>query len=525
MSQHQALYRKYRPQRFEDVYGQEHITSTLVNQLISSQVMHAYLFTGTRGTGKTTCAKLLARAVNCENPVNGSPCNECEACRAILDGRSTDVTELDAASNTGVDNIRAILDETSYPPSELKKRVYIIDEVHMLSIGAFNALLKTLEEPPEYVLFILATTEIRKVPATVLSRCQRFDFRRIDVLTLEKNLRKVTEAEGISITPEAISLIARLGDGAVRDTLSILERCVSDAGINTIDASDIERFFGIADFVSVIELAMAISRYDTASALRTLASVYESGRDMRSLVTNLISLLRDILVYLSAGDSAESLMTSLVEIDSIKELSAVFTHDRLISSIDTLGDALSELGRALNPRLSLEVALIALCNPLSTVSGSIPESVLAKLASLEPRPAGTPVKTSPAKAEKTTPAPPPETAPKKQEPETYENELTVAQIKELADRIKPHAPRLATTYIQSSRLIRDDAGIIIIAEGDFEYDVLNGSDVKNVIAAALEEMFGIKFRITVKCGEQEEDPFKGYDAIMSQAKEKGVEIV
>ena len=229
---YQALYRKWRPQTFADVIGQQHVTDTLRAQLQSGRLSHAYLFTGTRGTGKTTCAKILARAVNCEHPVNGDPCNECAACRGILDGSVLDVTEIDAASNNGVDNIRDLRDETRYTPAQVKKRVFIIDEVHMLSIGAFNALLKTLEEPPEHVLFILATTELHKVPATILSRCQRFDFRRIGAEDIARRLLDVAAGEGIELTEGAARLIARLADGAMRDALSMLDRAAAAGAVD-----------------------------------------------------------------------------------------------------------------------------------------------------------------------------------------------------------------------------------------------------------------------------------------------------
>ena len=229
---YQALYRKWRPQTFADVIGQQHVTDTLRAQLQSGRLSHAYLFTGTRGTGKTTCAKILARAVNCEHPVNGDPCNECAACRGILDGSVLDVTEIDAASNNGVDNIRDLRDETRYTPAQVKKRVFIIDEVHMLSTGAFNALLKTLEEPPEHVLFILATTELHKVPATILSRCQRFDFRRIGAEDIARRLLDVAAGEGIELTEGAARLIARLADGAMRDALSMLDRAAAAGAVD-----------------------------------------------------------------------------------------------------------------------------------------------------------------------------------------------------------------------------------------------------------------------------------------------------
>jgi len=524
MSLYQALYRKYRPQTFDDVYGQEHITSTLVNQITHDQVMHAYLFTGTRGTGKTTCAKLLARAVNCENPINGSPCNECASCRSVIDARSMDVTELDAASNTGVDNIRSILDETAYPPSELKKRVYIIDEVHMLSIGAFNALLKTLEEPPEYVLFILATTEIQKVPATILSRCQRFDFRRVDVQTLAANLQRVVDNEGISITPDAIGLIAKLGDGSVRDSLSILERCVSESGEKTIELADIEKFFGVADFLSVYNMVKSIAEYDTSSALKTLDSVYNSGRDMRSLVSNILSFLRDTLIFKTAGDSSASLISPSTDIEAVRTLSSMMESSRIVSIIDKFKTVLTELGRSVTSRLSIELAVIELCNPVTvTASAAAPASdaLIARLNALEAMVASG-VKAAPSApvVQQNEPAVPKE---RPIPPPPPKDGLSNAQIKELSMRIKGQIPRMAEVYIISSRYEVDGNTLNIIAEGDFEREILNGSEVKNAIAAALNDMLGIKFTVIVKAGESA-DAFSGFDSIMSNAKDSGIDI-
>ncbi len=525
MSLYQALYRKYRPQRFEDVYGQEHITSTLVNQLVHDQVMHAYMFTGTRGTGKTTCAKLLARAVNCEHPVNGSPCNECRSCRSIIEAHSMDVTELDAASNTGVDNIRSILDETAYPPSELKKRVYIIDEVHMLSIGAFNALLKTLEEPPEYVLFILATTEIQKVPATILSRCQRFDFRRVDVQTLSANLQKIIDAEGISITPEAVGLIARLGDGSVRDSLSILERCVSEAGEKTIELADIERYFGIADFMSVYNLSKSIASYDTAEALRVLDSVYSSGRDMRSLVSNILSLLRDTLIYKTAGEASATLLSPSTDISSVQTLSSMLDRERIILIIDKFRSVLSELGRTVTPRLSIELAIIELCNPSSiTATGAaVPDALIARLNALESAVASgsAPIVKRDAPQKKVEPIP--ATAEHPVHAPLPKDGLSTAQLKDLTARLSGKIPRIAEVYIISSGYEIDGNNLTISTEGDFEREILNGSDVKSAIAAALNEMLGIKFNISVKAGDSA-DSFSGFDSIISNAKDSGIDV-
>ncbi|MGN1031520.1 MAG: DNA polymerase III subunit gamma/tau, partial [Butyricicoccaceae bacterium] len=289
---YQALYRKWRPLRFADVVGQRHITDTLRAQLESGRLSHAYLFTGTRGTGKTTCAKILARAVNCQNPQNGDPCNCCPACKGILDGSILDVVEIDAASNNGVDNIRDIRDETRYTPTAVKKRVYIIDEVHMLSQGAFNALLKTLEEPPEHVLFILATTEIHKVPATILSRCQRFDFRRIAPADIAHRIREVAESEGIALTDGGADMISRLADGALRDALSILDRTAAGAD-GPIDEDTVARNVGILAGDSAVDLMEKISAGALADAVEQLATFYAAGRDLAAVLDQLLSLIRD----------------------------------------------------------------------------------------------------------------------------------------------------------------------------------------------------------------------------------------
>ena len=286
---YQALYRKWRPLCFADVIGQQHITDTLRAQLRTGRLSHAYLFTGTRGTGKTTCAKILARAVNCEHLEEGDPCNQCPACQGILDGSVLDVVEIDAASNNGVDNVREIRDEVRYAPAAVRKKVFIIDEVHMLSPGAFNALLKTLEEPPEHVMFILATTEIHKVPATILSRCQRFDFRRITVDAMAKRLLQIAASEQLPLTEGGAQLIARLADGAMRDALSMLDRA---AGYDPIDEQEISRSLGILGKNDAIALMEAIQSGNLSAAICEIGQAYESGRDLTAVMDQLLSLIR-----------------------------------------------------------------------------------------------------------------------------------------------------------------------------------------------------------------------------------------
>ena len=286
---YQALYRKWRPRTFEDVVGQEHITETLKRQVATDRLSHAYLFTGTRGTGKTTCAKILSRAVNCEHPVDGSPCNQCPACLGIENGSILDVLELDAASNNGVDQVRALRDEAVYSPAAVRKRVYIVDEVHMLSTAAFNALLKILEEPPEHLMFILATTELHKVPATIKSRCQQFSFKRLLPTEISARLNHVCAHEGLALSTDASALLARLADGGMRDALSLLDQCAGYS--ETVDVPQVLEALGLAGNVETARLLDHIAKGDTAAALETLSKLYAAGKELRSLLGELSSLI------------------------------------------------------------------------------------------------------------------------------------------------------------------------------------------------------------------------------------------
>ena len=291
-----ALYRKFRPITFSEIVGQEHITRTLRNQIVAGRVGHAYLFNGGRGTGKTSAAKILARAINCLNPQDGEPCNECEICKGAINGSLTDIVEMDAASNNSVEDIRSIREEVNFLPTKAKYRVYIIDEVHMLSTGAFNALLKTLEEPPEHVKFILATTEPQKLPATILSRCQRFDFKRISNENIIKRLNIVCEQSGIEITKEAMNIIAVLAEGAMRDALSILERCIQD-GENKIDEDKIKDLVGIPKITYVHNIIDSLFKYDVDNTLKNVDIVLNEGKDINNLLWEMIKYTKDLLVY------------------------------------------------------------------------------------------------------------------------------------------------------------------------------------------------------------------------------------
>ena len=357
---YQALYRKWRPRTFDDVVGQDHITETLKQQVAGDRLSHAYLFTGTRGTGKTTCAKILARAVNCQQPENGNPCNQCPACLGIENGSILDVLELDAASNNGVDQVRALRDEAVYTPAAVRKRVYIVDEVHMLSTPAFNALLKILEEPPAHLMFILATTELHKVPATIRSRCQQFAFKRILPGQIAQRLGYVAQEEGIDLTADGAALLARLADGGLRDALSLLDQC--SGGRAKVDEKEILDVLGLAGNLETAALMDQIARRDTAAALDTLARLYAGGKDVASVLGELSALARDLLLRKTAPQGGASLLTGGYDEATMRALGEQFTAQRLLQMLTVLQSALADLPRSGNRRTDTELCLIRLCD-------------------------------------------------------------------------------------------------------------------------------------------------------------------
>ncbi len=354
---YQALYRKWRPKTFDEVVGQEHITDILKKQVLTDRPSHAYLFTGTRGTGKTTCAKLLAKAVNCLNPVGGNPCNQCEICRGIDNGSILDVTEMDAASNTGVDDVRALRDEAVYAPVAARRRVYIVDEVHMLSKSAFNALLKTIEEPPEHLIFILATTELYKVPATILSRCQRYSFHRVPANLIRGRLMQVAEAENIELEEEAADLLSRLADGALRDALSLLDQC---SGAR-VDRERVLSAIGLAENEEISRLLEAIQGGDSDAALRILDGLYQAGKDVASVLEQLAALHRDLLLRFVAPGSGSALMSGGYSDALLDRLSRNTDAPRLLSALDALEESAASLDRSSDRRLAAELCLVRLC--------------------------------------------------------------------------------------------------------------------------------------------------------------------
>lgn len=376
---YQALYRKYRPQTFDDVVGQESVTQVLKSQLISGKLSHAYLFTGSRGTGKTTCSKILAKAVNCLHPVDGNPCNCCSACKSIDEGSCTDVLEIDAASNNGVDNVRSLREDAIYAPAEVKKRVYIIDEVHMLSISAFNALLKIIEEPPAHLMFILATTELHKVPATILSRCQRFSFRRISPDEIASRIHYVAYEEGIQIDDEASNLLARLADGALRDGISLLDQCASSSN-GPLTAETVYSCLGIAGARKAAELLTAAAEKDVKTALTLLGEQYSEGKDLSALVDELISLSRDLLILKTAPAFGRNMLTGVCTDEELRALLPRFTSGELLRITTLLQQTAAGFQRSANRRIDVELCLVQMCDPSLNLD---PVSLNARLTRLE----------------------------------------------------------------------------------------------------------------------------------------------
>ena len=358
-----ALYRKFRPQEFEDVKGQEHIVTTLKNQIKADRIGHAYLFCGTRGTGKTTVAKIFAKAVNCEHPVDGSPCGECPVCQGIAAGTSMNVIEIDAASNNGVDNIRQIREEVAYRPTEGKFKVYIIDEVHMLSAGAFNALLKTLEEPPAYVIFILATTEVHKIPITILSRCQRYDFHRISIDTITDRLSELMKTEQVEVEERALRYVAKAGDGSMRDALSLLDQCIAFHLGEKLTYENVLEVLGAVDTEIFSKLLRQVIDRDVVGAIRTVDNLVDEGRELGQLVNDFTWYMRNLLLIQSADDMEEVLDMSEEYLAALREEAAMVSQETLMRYIRIFSELGNQIKFASQKRILLEIAIIKLCKP------------------------------------------------------------------------------------------------------------------------------------------------------------------
>ena len=425
---YRVLYRKWRPQTFSDVSGQPHITNTLMNEVRENRLAHAYLFTGSRGTGKTSCAKILAKAINCLHPVDGNPCNECEICRGIDNGSILDVVEIDAASNRGIDDIRALREESAFTPAQAKFRVYIIDEVHMLTIEAFNALLKTLEEPPEHIVFILATTEVQKLPSTILSRCQRFDFRRISVSSIVNRLQYVAEKENVEIDETAAMLIARIADGGMRDALSIFDRCLSIS--EKVDTAVVSDAAGIMSKEYLFSLSEAFKNKDTSTALSIIDELHNSSCDTERLCTELTNHFRSILIIKSVKKPENILVCTNEELDELKKISAKFTVEEILNIMNILSSAIAAIKATHNRRIETEMAIIKICSPEASTDVS---ALFARISELEEKVSrlssgqivSAPVATAPANAVYEKPvAPVVETKPAVKKPEPAKPDLS-----------------------------------------------------------------------------------------------------
>ncbi len=500
---HQALYRKWRPQTFEDVCGQEHITSILQYEAQNGALSHAYLFCGSRGTGKTTCAKILAKAVNCHNPQNGSPCGKCEACVSIDNGSTTDVLEMDAASNNGVDNIRDIRDEVVYSPSSMKYRVYIIDEVHMLSASAFNALLKTLEEPPEHVIFILATTELQKLPATIISRCQRFDFRRIATDVLVNRLKYIAKEENIALDAESARLLAKLAQGGMRDAISLLELCAG--GERAVTPEVVAETVGITGREAMIDTVRAVAESNYDALFEQIASVVRSSKDITVFWQDLISIWRDMLILKTTQNAAAYLDLTDHEAAQMKEITALFRKETLIRHCKLLEDAhFAMLKSNAVKRVVAEMTLVRMCDAALDTS---PESMLSRIAQLEeklevgvipatPRKQEKSGKTTPVqqkqveKAQKSTETPAPVAAEEKRAPvppvtAPVRTLRTIRNWMEVVERIGRSDPRTAS-FVKSSRAYEtEDGKIIVRCDNPFAMQMIEQGEARDRLRTAV----------------------------------------
>lgn len=539
---YQALYRKWRPRTFDDVVGQEYVTETLKNQVKTGRLSHAYLFIGSRGTGKTTCAKILARAVNCEHPINGNPCNQCRSCLGIEDGSIMDVVELDAASNNGVDNVRALRDEAVFSPALVKKRVYIIDEVHMLSLSAFNALLKILEEPPEHLMFILATTELNKIPATILSRCQRHSFRRIDSELIARRIMYISQQENMKLDENAATLLARLADGSMRDGLSLLDQC---SGAEQITTQSILTAMGLAGNMRITELLSSVTDGDAGAALKLFASLWKDGKDPSSLLIELNSLLRDILVIKVSPHGGADLLSGGYDMATLKMFADKLSDAQIISHMDTIASRLALLRDGREPRTSAELCIVSMCEPylegaLSPVDKiTRPQAAYAppRSAQAHAAPTAAASPTTPQKTEDTAVETPPwdepsasarcdapvhadcgagdvsnepdvaavpSSAPVAEDPPQTAQSPTVSDPDNwslILNEILRSAPPFVCALFEGTSCQITDSGITVLVADSFKQSMLNSAENKDAIKAAVLKVMGVSLPLTVVIGD------------------------
>ena len=510
MATYQALYRKYRPQTFDDVSGQMAVTQTLKTQLVSGRMSHAYLFTGSRGTGKTSCAKILAKAVNCLNPDNGNPCNCCEACRSIDSGACMDVLEIDAASNNGVDNVRDLRADAVYSPSQVKKRVYIIDEVHMLSISAFNAVLKIIEEPPEHLLFILATTELHKVPATILSRCQRFSFRRISQEDIAARLQYVAYQESIDLDDAAARVIARLADGGMRDGLSLLDQCAS-ATTGELTAEKVYGCLGIAGERKCGELMGYIAAHDAKQALELFNRLYTDGKDLSAMLDELACLCRDLLVMKTAPGAGITMLSGVASDQEIQALTKALSSAELVRMMNLIQATLSSFTRSASRRMDAELCLLEMCRPELNLD---PKALNARLTRLEEQiKSGSFVAAAPVKAPAmpegdaydddrpplpddadAPPAPEEPPMPQADAPIGFWSELVGAVRKELKPPVSGFFVATPNAPVQGA-LLTDK--LELRCSNDFTARMLDRPDILEIVSRKASAMLGRPIRVSV----------------------------
>ena len=527
---YQALYRKWRPKTFSEVIGQKHITETLQRQVAEGRLSHAYLFTGTRGTGKTTCAKILAKAVNCEHPVDGDPCNQCPSCLGIDSGSLLDVLELDAASNNGVDQVRALRDEAIYSPAHVKYRVYIVDEVHMLSTAAFNALLKILEEPPAHLIFILATTELQKVPATILSRCQRYAFKRILPKDIAERLLYVAGQEQIPLTREGADLIARLADGALRDALSLLDQCAAVEG--DIGAEQVLEVLGLAGNLQTAKLMELILNRDAQGAILLLHQLYSGGKDVGAVLGELSTLARDLLIRMTAREGGEALLSGGYDTATMDSLAALCNAQRLIHVTSLLQATTAALGASANRRTDAELCLLRLCD--DTLSGDL-TALAARIARLEEgrgpvsapavRPAGVsaqaPAPAAPAPEKKAAAAPPPveDDIPWEEPPEhpervlPEESDAHVSPVSSgasggdgnlwasLINDYKGRLPAMYRAFLDNAWGTLEGDRLTVICDSDFTKTQLHNVKVQSVLQEVTSAATGQPITVVFQVGE------------------------
>ena len=503
-----ALYRKFRPDEFEDVKGQDAIVRTLKNQINADRIGHAYLFCGTRGTGKTTVAKIFAKAVNCEHPVDGSPCGECAMCKSIAAGTSMNVIEIDAASNNGVDNIREIREEVTYRPTEGKYKVYIIDEVHMLSIGAFNALLKTLEEPPEYVIFILATSEAHKIPITILSRCQRYDFKRISIETIAARLRELIDKEGWDVEDKAVRYIAKMADGSMRDSLSLLDQCAAFYMNETLTYDHVLEVLGAVDTEVFSRLLRQLLAMDVHQVIETVDELVMQGRELSQLAADFTWYLRNLLLVKSSDNMEDVLDVSSENLALLKEEAQMIDSDTLIRYIRIFSDLTNQLKYATQKRVLLEVTLIKLCRPaMDQNKDALLDRIRAIEKQLEEGAWEAPVRERIVYASDAKEAGEPK--PKPELPQAL-NEDVKAVAKDFRMIINEASPMLRT-YLKKARLSAGEGNrLLIVLPDELSASAVATPEHKEEIQSLIEQKIGKKVEIDVRqmeAGRRFEDNF------------------